>query len=69
MKIKKIPINNLDYLELYAEELKNNPKLFEQQKMLIESQIISSHSIFKKMFGDKNFKEKARRYLKDIGVL
>ena len=69
MKIKKIPIKNLDYVELYAEKLKNNPKLFEQHKMLIESQIFASRSLFEKMFGKKRFKENAREYLKDVGVI
>ena len=30
--VKKIPKTDLDYVKLYAENLKINPKLFEQQK-------------------------------------
>ena len=64
-KIKKIPKTNLDYVELYAENL----KLFEQQKMLIESQLFSSNQLAKKRFGTKNFKINAREHLKKIGLL
>lgn len=59
----KKPMYDLDYVVLYANQLKSNPKLFEQQKKLIESQFNASSSLFKNAFG-KNFKENARLYLK-----
>lgn len=69
IKIKKIPKTDLDYVKLYAENLRENPALFEQQKMLIDSQIKANRSLFKN-FGKKNeFKLNARKYLKDLGIL
>jgi len=65
MKIKK----DLDYVELYAEKLKNNNNLFKQQKGIIESQLKSSSSLFKKTFKTKNFKVNARKYLRGIGLI
>ncbi len=62
-------MNNLDYVELYAEKLKKDSGQFNQQKKLIESQLRSSSSLFKKMFAGKDFKLKAREYLKNIGLL
>lgn len=62
--IKEIPKTDLDYVKLYAENLKTNPKLFEQQKMLINSQIKSSKSFFQNLFKGKDFKTEARKYLK-----
>jgi hypothetical protein len=63
-------MNHLDYVELYATALKNNNKLFKQQKILIDSQLQSSSSIFRNMFGTGyEFKRKAREYLKRIGLL
>jgi hypothetical protein len=59
----KRSMNDLDYVVLYAKELKKNNKLFEQQKRLIENQFKASSSLFKKAFG-KDFKKKAREYLK-----
>ncbi len=67
--IKKIPKTDLDYIELYAENLKTNPKLFEQQKILINSQIKSSKSFFKNRFKGKDFKTEARKYLKERGMI
>ncbi len=65
-----IPIKDSDYVELYAEKLKNDNSLFKQQKMLIESQLHSSSSIFRKMFGKgDSFKINARKYLKSIGLI
>ena len=63
------PRTDLDYIELYANKLKNNNSFFKQQKILIESQLEGSRSIFKNMFFKNNFKENARKYLKDIGLL
>jgi hypothetical protein len=62
-------MTDLDYVELYAKKLKEDNSLFEQQKMLIESQLHSSASVFKNKFGDKNFKENARKYLREIGLI
>lgn len=67
--IKKIPKTDLDYVKLYAENLKTNPELFKQQKMLINSQIKSSKSFFKNLFKGKDFKTEARKYLKERGVI
>jgi hypothetical protein len=62
-------MKDIDYVKLYAEKLKNNPDLFRQQKMLIESQLHASSSLFNNMFSGKNFKENARKYLKNIGLI
>lgn len=62
-------LTDLDYVEIYAEKLKQDGSLFNQQKMLIESQIKASRSLFIKSFGKKNFKENARKYLKRVGIL
>ncbi len=59
----------IDYVKLYAEKLKEDPSLFKQQKMLIESQMQSSTAFFKKLFADTDFKTSARKYLRDIGML
>ena len=59
--------NDLDFVELYANKLKKDNSLFSQQKMLIESQIKSSRSFFNN-FG-KEFKKKAREYLRKRGLI
>lgn len=64
----KIPISDLDYVELYAEKLKSDSSLFKQQKKLIESQMKGSAEIFSKAFAG-NFKLNARRYLKGVGLV
>lgn len=64
MKLQKIPKIDKDYIEFYALELKKNPKLFKQQKTLINNQIQSSRSFFKNLFRGKDFKKEARVYLK-----
>jgi len=61
-------MNDLEYVEFYAEKLKEDGSLFRQQKILIESQLKSSQSLFKNMFGE-DFKTNARKYLKAIGLL
>ena len=38
----------LDYVEMYANKLKEDNRLFAQQKMLIESQLKGSASLFGK---------------------
>jgi len=64
----KVPISDLDYVELYAERLKKDSSLFGQQKRLIESQLKSSRDIFAKRFA-VDFKLNARRYLKGVGLV
>lgn len=62
-------MKKIDYVELYARKLKNDPSLFKQQKMLIESQLNASQSLFEKKFSKGNFKQEAREYLRKIGKL
>jgi hypothetical protein len=69
MKIKQIPKTDLDYVEIYAEELKKNPEFFKQQKELIDSQLIASSELSKKRFSGKNFKEKVRAYLRSLKII
>lgn len=59
---------DMDFVELYANRLKNDARLFAQQKILIESQMKASQSFFKNAFG-KNFKKGARDYLKKMGLI
>ena len=61
-------MSDLDYVVLYASKLKEDHKLFAQQKRLIENQIKASSSLFKNAFG-REFKENARKYLKGIGLI
>ncbi len=63
VKLKFIPKKDLDYIEIYSTELRENNKLFDQQKTLIDDQIKSSVLLFFRMFGVKNFKKNARKYL------
>ena len=66
---EKMILTDLDYVELYAEKLKEDNTLFKQQKILIESQLHSSKAIFMSKFGEKNFKLNARKYLREIGLI
>ena len=66
---KKRCLNKMDYVDLYANLLKNNNGIFKQQKMLIESQMKSSRSFFKNAFAGKDFKKAAREYLKVVGKI
>lgn len=68
MKLKQIPKTDLDYIEIYAEKLRENPEFFKQQKELIDSQLSSSSELAKKRFSRENFKVQARAHLKEIGV-
>ena len=61
-------MEDLDYVALYAEQLKKNNCLFKQQKTLIEDQLKASSSLFRNSFG-KNFKKGARNYLKSVGLI
>lgn len=64
----KKPLTNLDYVVLYAEQIKKDNKLFKQQGKLIEDQLKASSSLFKNHFG-ANFKQGARKYLKETGLI
>jgi len=63
------PKDELDYIEFYAEKLKEDNSLFEQQKRLIEAQLQGSSSLFKNAFSGGDFKKLARKYLRDVGLL
>ena len=63
------PKTRMDYVELYAKKLRNEPLLFEQQRMLIDSQIIASRELSRNMFGDADFRKNARACLKKRGIL
>ena len=63
------PITDLDYVRLYAEKLKKDNSLFKQQKKLIESQLKANSCLSRKMFGEKDFKLNARKYLKRLGLV
>ncbi len=65
----KKPISNLDYVEFYAKMLREDNRLFAQQKILIDSQIKASQSFFRNAFSGKDFKKEARKYLKGIVLL
>ena len=61
-------MKEIDYVELYAKKLREDNSLFQQQRILIEAQLQGSSSLFKKMFSG-NFKAKARKYLRGIGLI
>jgi hypothetical protein len=65
----KKPIKDLDYVELYAEKMKEDNSLFKQQKVLVESQLLGSSSLFKNMFSEGDFKVLAREYLRKVGLI
>lgn len=69
MKLKSIPKTDMDYVILYAENLRENPQFFKQQKILIESQMKSSQSFFQNLFKGKDFKTEARKYLRGRGLI
>lgn len=62
-------LTRLDYVKLYAQKLKQNNNLFKQQKLLIESQMKGSTSLFRNFLGKGHFKEHAREYLRNVGIL
>ena len=66
---KEIRLRELEFIEYFAIKLRNDNRLFLLQKKLIESYLHSLHNYFKNKFGDKNFKENARKYLKKIGLI
>ncbi len=69
MEIKIKPKTNLNYVEIYSQKLKENSKLFSQQKSLINSQIKSSKSLFKHFGKGEKFKQNARQYLKGVKLI
>ncbi|MEK6927343.1 MAG: hypothetical protein AABX11_02830 [Nanoarchaeota archaeon] len=58
-----LEISDSEFVKLYAEKLLLDKSLFEQQRILIESQLKATNEIFRKLFGD-NFEENARKYLR-----
>jgi hypothetical protein len=65
-----IPKTDMDYVELFAKRLKEDNSLFEQQRMIIESQMKASAELFRNAFGTgEEFKRNARKYLKGIGLI
>ncbi|MBI3033136.1 hypothetical protein HYY69_06690 [Candidatus Woesearchaeota archaeon] len=62
-------LTSLEFVEFYSEKIKEDNTLFKQQKMLIESQMKSSSSFFLNKLGKKNFKENARKYLREMGLI
>ena len=65
----KKPLTDMDYVVIYADKLKQDNSLFAQQKILIESQLKASASLFENMFRGKDFKKSAREYLKERGIM
>ncbi len=64
----EVPITDLDYVKLFAEKLKNDNRLFVEQKKFIESQIKMSSSLFQKMFAE-DFKTNARKYFRKRKII
>ena len=70
MKQKFIPKKDIDYVALYAAQLKEDSSFFRQQKSFIESQYKASRSLFRNMFGSgEMYKKNARAYLKKLGII
>jgi len=63
------PETRTDYIEFYANKLNEDAFFFKQQKKLINSQLRASSSLFRKRFSGTDFKIKARKYLKGIGLI
>jgi len=69
-ELKVVPKTDLDYVEFYSNEIKENNILFEQQKKLINAQIKASKELFLRTFGKgKLFKKNARDYLRQRGII
>jgi hypothetical protein len=62
-------ISDLEFVEYFANSLKSDNRLFEIQKTLLENHLNFTNNYFKNKFGDKNFKENARKYLKKVGLI
>jgi hypothetical protein len=61
-------LKEIDYVRLYAERLREDNGLFEQQKRFLDGQYAASRSLFKNMFR-KGFKRGARAYLRGRGLI
>ena len=61
--------SDFEFVKYFAERLKDDNRLFEIQKTLLENHLIYINRYFKNKFGDKNFKENAREYLRQIGLI
>lgn len=62
--------SDIDYIEFYAKSLLKDNSNFVQQKLLINSQLKASISLFANKFGKgKEFEKNARIYLKEIGLI
>lgn len=57
-------MDEIDYAGKYAEQLRDNPALFHQQKQFLEAQYQASRSLFKNLN-----KKEIRKYLKGRGLL
>lgn len=66
---KEICLRESEFVEYFAIRLRDDNRLFLLQKKLIESYLHSLDNYFKNKFGDKNFKENARKYLRKIGLI
>lgn len=62
-------MSDLDYVELYAQRLREDGRVFEQQRRFIEAQLEASKSLFGRMFAQEEFKERAREFLAGRGLL
>ena len=63
----------MDYVVFYAEMMQRDNRYFKQQKMLIDSQIQASRSLYMNMFKKHgtadDFKKSARDYLRQLGII
>jgi len=66
---KEIRLRELEFIEYFAIRLRNDNRLFNLQKEIVEGHIHSLNKYFKNKFGDKNFKENAREYLKRMDII
>jgi len=69
MKPPKKIMTDLDYVEFYAQKLREDNRYFKQHKKFIEAQFTASSSLFRNMFKGKDFKTEARKYLKGRGLI
>jgi hypothetical protein len=61
-------MKDIDYVKLYAEKMRTDNSVFIQYRKFINSQYRASSSLFKNAFAG-DFKNKARKYLKDVGLI
>jgi len=71
--VSKVPVSDGDYVILFAEKLRDDNSYFKDHKMIIDSQISSSRSLFNDKFSEElkngNFKDSVRKFLQEIGLL